>query len=326
MACAGLACGCGQSPPRAARVKHSQQVMGTFAEVTAIAASETAATAAVDAAYVRIGDVNRLMSDYVADSEVSQLKRLMPGQSVAVSPETFHCLQRAAEVSEASGGAFDVTCRPLVWLWKQAGEAGALPSDDKLTATRARVDWRNVLLTPDGRHVSIAAPLVEIDLGGIAKGYALDLAAAAMKAAGATGGLVDIGGDVLGFGTNEKGEPWRVGVKHPFRQGLYGAVELRDRAVATSGVQQRFIEIEGRRYSHIIDPRTGWPAAEAPSVTVVARDGLTADAWATVFSVVTLDEGRRLAATLEGVGVLWLSGSADSLEVATAGDIELLEP
>ena len=311
--------GCGRGPDVAV-VTQSRQMMGTLAEVTAVAADEATARAAVDAAYSRLHDVNRVMSDYVADSEIGRLNALGGGQSMVVSPETFDVLRLAAEVGRASGGAFDVTCRPLVQMWKQAGKAGRLPDEAALQAVRGRIGWDKVTLDPAGRTVTKTVADVQVDVGGIAKGYALDLAAEAMLGAGATSGLIDVGGDVLAVGRSDEDKPWRVGVQHPFGQGLADVLELTDRAVATSGVQQRFTVIEGRRYSHIVDPRTGWPAAEAPSVTVIAATGAMADAWATVFSVLTVEEGRELAKTLDGVEVLWAWGSAGDVRTAeTAG-------
>jgi thiamine biosynthesis lipoprotein len=122
----------------------------------------------------------------------------------------------------------------------------------------------------------------------------------------------------VAIGTNRRGQPWRIGIKHPFRQGLIAVLALSDRAVATSGVQQRFYQIDGQRYSHIIDPRTGWPAAQAPSVTVIAADGLTADAWATAFSVLGVAEGRELleAGQTPELEVMWITGSADQPAIA----------
>lgn len=308
--------------PAPAVVKNARSVMGTFAEVTAVAPERATAQRAVEAAYTRLNDVNRLMSDYVADSEVGRLNALPAGDSLVVSPETFHCLEQGVRIAELSGGAFDMTCRPLVALWKQAGKDNRLPADADIQQVLARVGRRKLRLDPATRRVSPAVDGMQIDLGGIAKGYALDLAAEAMRVAGATGGLVDVGGDVVAFGPREDGRPWRVGVKHPFQAGLLLTLSLRDRAVATSGVQQRFNTIAGRRYSHIVDPRTGRPAEQAPAVTVIAPDGLTADAWATAFSVLSVDEGAALLeqTPLPGVEVMWvLPGPAGPLIRRTEG-------
>ena len=309
---AAFAAGCGRQagPPIS---KQSREVMGTFAEVTAMAADTQTAQAAVEAAYARLDDVNRLMSDYVADSEIGRLNQLAAGESLVVAPETFACLERAVAVSVRSGGAYDATCRPLISLWKQAAKRDALPTDQELAAVRARVGWQKLKLDASTRSVTLLADEMQVDLGGIAKGYSLDLAVDAMKTAGATSGLVDVGGDIVAFGTRAPDQPWRIGVRHPFVNAVIVTLELTDAAVATSGVQQRFYKIGGQRYSHIVDPRTGRPAEEAPSVTVIAADGATADAWATVFSVLSVAEGQALLAAEGGpdVEVMWITGSKD---------------
>ena len=177
-------------------------------------------------------------------------------------------------------------------------------------------------IDPSDRTIWATTGGVQIDLGGIAKGYALDLAGKALREAGATSGMVDVGGDVLAIGRRPDGQPWRIGVKHPFQEGILTVLELADQAVATSGVQQRFYEIDGKRYSHIVDPRTGLPAEEAPSVTVIAADGLTADAWGTVLSVLSVEEGKeRLAsAGAPAIEVMWITGEMNAPKIdSTAG-------
>lgn len=290
--------------------------MGTLAEVTAVAADHTTAQAAVEAAYAAFEQVNSLMSDYRDDTEISRLNSLPPGESLLVSPETFFVLQRAAEVSQASGGAFDITCRPLVALWKQAGENNRLPDPSAISDTLAAVGWTKLALDPPTRRVTKAVAGMQIDVGGIAKGYALDLAAQRMNAAGATSGLIDVGGDIVAMGRQANGDPWRIGVQHPFQSGLITRLALSNRAVATSGNQQRFTVIAGQRYSHIIDPRNGRPAEQAPSVTVIAPDGITADAWATVFSVLSVEQGIKKAEELPDVEVMWISGDATQPQIA----------
>jgi thiamine biosynthesis lipoprotein len=307
-----LLSGCRDAGP--ATAKRSLEVMGTFAEVTAVAPTKPVARAAVHVAYARLDQVNRLMSDYVSDSEVGRINGLAAGESMVVSPETFEVLRRAREFAKASGGAFDVTYRPLKEVWAQAAKDNVLPRESLLDETRRRIGYDKLLLDATTRTVSPTIDGLQIDLGGIAKGYALDLAAQASLDAGAIAVLVNVGGDVLAVGAQASGQPWRVGIKHPFEPGLVGRIALTGhRAVATSGTQQRFAVINGERYSHIIDPRTGRPAEQAPSVTVIASDGITADAWATVFSVLTIEQGRQLAESRPDVEVMWIWGSADDV-------------
>jgi len=322
---AALNTGC-ERPPTSVRAKNANTVMGTLAEVTADAYDRETAQKAVEAAYARLEDVNRLMSDYSDESEIGRINNLPPEGRLAVSEETCHCLEAAIRYAELSGGAFDFTCRPLIGLWKQAGHDDLLPTPEALDATRALVGWDKVRLSADTREVSRESPGIQVDLGGIAKGYALDLAADAMRAAGATHGLVNVGGDVRALGAQPTGEPWRIGVRHPFREGdLFCTIELFRGAVATSGVQERFNIIGGARYSHIVDPRTGWPATEAPAVTVIAPTGLAADAWATILSVLTPTEGKALLGEHpeEEIEALWIMGPAERPVVFQTPNFEL---
>lgn len=310
-----ITAGCSKQP-QPATARQAREVMGTLAEVTAVAADQTTARAAVEAAYAAFEQVNSLMSDYRDDTEISRLNSLPAGESLVVSPETFFVLQRATEVSQASSGAFDITCRPLISLWKQAGENNRLPDPSAISDALATVGWTKLALDPPTRRVTKTVAGMQIDVGGIAKGYALDLAAQHMKAAGATNGLIDIGGDIVAVSTQANGAPWRIGVQHPFQSGLIIKLALTDCAVATSGNQQRFNVIEGRRYSHIVDPRTGRPVQQAPSVTVIAPDGITADAWATVFSVLSVEQGVKKAEELPDIEVMWITGDATQPQIA----------
>lgn len=321
---AAVVLGAGCERPGPVRKENTRPVMGTLATVTVVASDDAVAAAAIEAAHERIGDVNRLMSTYQEDSEISQLNQAARGTQIAVSAETFECLKRALEICRLSGGAFDVTCRPLVGLWRAAGVRGTLPTDAELAAAVARVGCESVDLHAAVRGVRLTQSGMEVDLGGIAKGYALDLAAEAIMDAGASSGLVDIGGDIRATGERS----WRIGVRHPFRADRSETIcvlEVNDRAVATSGNQERYTEIEGRRFSHIVDPRTGWPAEQAPSVTVIAADGTTADGWATALSVLDVEEGAELLASLpdERLEVMWFWKLDGRIQVRQTGGFDV---
>ncbi|MGD8452165.1 MAG: FAD:protein FMN transferase [Phycisphaerae bacterium] len=308
------------------RVSGTYAMMGTEATITVIADEAKIARRAASGAFARLGRVNFLMSDYTANSEIGLLNRLGPNRRLVVSPETFACVEAALNVAERSGGAFDPTCRPLVHLWKEAGKAGRLPSAEALAEVRQRVGWQKVRLNHTDHSVALTVDGMQLDLGGIAKGYALDLAAKGMLVHPVKGGLVDVGGDIVAFGKQEDGGLWHVGIRDPFQpdhtKSMF-VLELTDLAVCTSGMQERFYEIEGRRYSHIVDPRTGQPAAEAPAVTVIGPDGMTADAWATTLSVLSVAEGQTLLAGPAadvGLEVMWITGTADAPQITkTAG-------
>jgi thiamine biosynthesis lipoprotein len=265
--------------------------------------------------------VEAKMSVWLTDSEVSHFNASEEGEDVPLSPATRAVLRAAQQAAAETEGAFDATCQPLVEVWKRAGDVGVLPTELQLADARAASNWELIELTDRGAIKRRATAC--IDLGGIAKGYAIDQAAEAMKRPDVVGGLVDVGGDVLCFGEQENGESWLVEVRNPFGPDCLAKVRIRDGAVCTSGNYARYTEIEGKRYGHIIDPRMRRPTNEAESVTVVAPTALTADIWATALCVLGQDGLQRLP---DDVNALMVVGSRDDYHLlCTAGFLELFK-
>lgn len=256
------------------------RAMSTDVRLVAVASGGAAARRMFEGARREIRAVDRLMSTYREDSEVSRLNR--EGRA-RISEPTRAVLQRAKEISRLTGGAFDATYAPLRRLWRRAVEQERLPRPEEMEKARAAVGYRKV--TVKGGIARLEEPGTEIDLGGIAKGYAIDRAAEAMRRAGAGAGLVDVGGDLRLFGRPLKRAKWRIQVRTPPERPERLILELGPSAVATSGDYARGFRIGEQWFSHIIDPRTGRPADHSPSVTVVGPDATTADALATAFSV-----------------------------------------
>ena len=278
----------------------------------------------VDAA---LAEVNRQMSPYLTDSEISRFNRAGAGESVAISPDFQLVVRRALEIAEATGGAFDPTVGALVNLWGFGpdGLRRAAPTPDQIAAARAVTGWRHLRLAPGGRLEKDIADL-KLDLGAIAKGFGVDRVAALLRERGLENFLVEIGGETLGVGRNASGEPWRVGVLKPDGStDLQGVARLTDgRAIATSGDYRNFYRDEnGELRAHIVDPRTAAPVGHAvASVSVLAGDCLTADALATALFVLGPDEGLPLlAARFPGVEALFLVrvGAGGFAETASSG-------
>lgn len=272
------------------------------------------ATKAFDRAEGALAAVNAVMSVHLDGSELSRLNAAWADEPLLLSEDLWYVLDAARRFTEESGGAFDPTGRAMFQLWAQAGQARRLPDEAELAEARGHVGWDK--LTLDGLWAMKLDPDLQIDLGGIAKGYAIDWALEELRKSGAVGGLVEVGGDLAVFGQAPGGGAWRVGVVDPFDPDgpPCGVLTLTDAGVATSGNYRRFTLIEGRRYSHIIDPRTGRPVDEAPSVTVIAPDALTADAWATGLSVL----GPAGLAKIEqspGVEAMLVTGTPEDHQV-----------
>ncbi len=241
------------------------------------------ADAALRGAEAALRQIEAKMSVWLDHSELSQLNAAPADQEVELSEPTRRVLAEASSAYQLTGGAFDVTCLPQIELWRDAGRQQQLPTPEQRAASQAASNWQALELTEAGA-VKRSAQL-RVDLGGIAKGFAIDAAIQAMQAAGVRGGLVEVGGDMAGFGQPPNGRYWHVDVQHPDMPSEITSFELDVGAVATSGDYARYVEIGGQRFSHIIDPRHSRPADGARSVTVLAPTALQADIWATALSV-----------------------------------------
>ncbi len=244
--------------------------------------------------------VDSLMSTWRDDSELTALNAAPANEPFRVAAETFDVLSVSQAVSEATDGAFDVTVRPLVSAWGFGSGASAPepPTEEVLAAARARVGFRNVQLDPEASTVTKARDDLTIDLSAAAKGFAVDEVARAVEALGFGRYLVEVGGELRAGEAKEDGEPWRVAIETPDARtrSIFGVLEMTREAVATSGDYRDFYEVDGVRYAHLIDPRTGRPVGHAgASVTVIESNTTAADAWATALSVLGPVEGYDIA-------------------------------
>lgn len=286
-----------------------RKVMGTFASVMVIAPSERAAQSCIEAAFDVEDRVETLMSYHRQDSELNRVNRLAAREPVPVNPMTFEVLRRAVEFSRLSEGAFDVTVGPLVDLWRAAGEANEPPTEVALAQARRKVGYEKLILDERTQTVRFAEDGMRIDLGGIAKGYAVDKAVEAMRKKGALGGLVDLGGNIRCFGRPPRGqEKWRIGVQDPnvTSDDLDDAkflliLELGDVSVATSGDYRRFTMVQGHKESHVLDTHSGKGAAKLVSDTIIAPDATTADALSTAVNVLGVESGLALIDRLPSI-------------------------
>jgi thiamine biosynthesis lipoprotein len=279
-----------------------------------------------------------LLSDYKSDSEISLLNRDAFGRAVKVSKSTFEVLQKSNEFSRLSNGAFDITIGPLVDLWRSAAEANSVPDEAELEQVRSKVGYEKLCLDANEMTVRFAVDGMKLDLGGIAKGYAIDRAVEAMQTGGAVGGLVDVGGDIRCFGMPPEGkETWRIGLQNPdvsresdqFLTGVAGRVlkvlKLKNAAVATSGGYRRFVLIGGKKYSHIMDRRTGESAENMSSVTIISQNAVDADALATAVSVMGAEKGIALIEKIPQTEAILISAPPEYKLIKTVGVEKYIE-
>jgi thiamine biosynthesis lipoprotein len=284
---------------RPARVlaRESRNLMGTTIVVSVVVPSEEEGRRALDLAFAQMEKVDRMMSEYRPDSELSQINRTAAEGPVRVSPEMRFVLEVSLEVSRLSDGAFDVTCGPIVELWRTAGKRGSVPTDAERAEVLTRVGYKHLIVDSEAGTVKFAVPGMTVLLGSIAKGYAADLSIAALRQHGYTDALVQAGGCVMASGLSLAGKPWRVGVqdpRFPDDQRFIAVANVTNCAIDTSGNYRRFVTIGGRHYSHVVDPRTAWPVDAVPTTTIVTTDAIHADALSTATGVLGLERGLRL--------------------------------
>jgi len=297
----------GRGPTAAVRVSETRRLMGVPWTITLHASSPEAGRAAVAAGFAEVERLERMLSDYVDDSELSRLSAQAPtAAAVPVSADLWRVLERAVQIRDATAGAFDPTVGPLTRLWRQARRSGRMPQADRLSAARAAVGPQTLRLDPVARAVMLERPGMRLDLGGIGMGYAVDRVLEVLAGLGISSAMVDASGDI-GVSAAPPGTPgWRVAVAPLRAAGGHAGpndgeqLVLCHAAVTTSGDAFQAVEIGGRRYSHIVDPRTGLGVAGPAAVTVVAADCTTADALATAASVLGPDEGAAAIAATPG--------------------------
>jgi thiamine biosynthesis lipoprotein len=274
--------------------------MGTLFHLTLYAPDPVAARTAADAAFHRVAALEEIMSDYQADSELMRLCDQPYGRPVHVSAELFEILQRAREFSELSRGAFDVTVGPYVRLWRFSRKRQKLPAAAELQSARQSVGFDKIRLDRRARTVTLLASNMRLDLGGIAKGYAADQVLALLQGRGLTRALIAASGDIAIGDPPPDQSGWKIGIA-PMDARTNETVQtvwLRNAGISTSGDSAQMIELEGVRYSHIVNPATGLGLTNRVQVTVIARDATTTDALATAISILGPGEGLALVEKL----------------------------
>ncbi len=330
---AGTAPDCAKSPEiqAEARFEFFQVEMAVPIKMVVYAADEATADKAAEAAFARISQLNGILSDYDSESELRRLcDTAGEGAPVPVSEELWQVLSHAQALSERSGGAFDMTVGHVVRLWRRARRREVLPPPERLQAARGLVGYRLLRLHEDRRAAELLKPGMRLDLGGIAKGYVVDEALAVLRKHGITRALVDAGGDI-GLGDPPPDKPgWLIGVASlepdsPPSRYLW----LSNVAIATSGDTWQYVEIDGTRYSHLVDPRTGIGLTDHSTVTVIAANGMTADGLASAVSVLGPEKGLELIEDTPGAAAFILrapEGSPETYESSHWREFPVAQP
>jgi thiamine biosynthesis lipoprotein len=330
LAALALACGAAGGVPAAAGqaaapaeaprpVAYPTRTMGTYANVVIVTADSGATAPIARRAHAAFARIDSLMSNWTTTSEVARLNREAAAGATAVHPEVAAVLEAALRLWRESDGAFDITVEPLVRLWGFLGGPRRVPRPEEIAALLPHVGAQHLRYDAGARTLWFTDPGVRIDLGGIAKGYAVDEVARGLRAQGVSRALVDLTGNMVAIGRPSPDRPWRIGIRDPRGRMPYVArLEIHDEAISTSGQYEQFVAADGRTYGHILDPRTGRPVDGLISVTVVAPTALACDSWDTPLFVMGPERARRKARELAGIAAVLIGpggGGVDTLWV-----------
>ena len=283
----------------------SRPAMGTLFRIALYAADETAARQAAERAFGRVEELNGIFSDYLPESELMRLCA-RAGAAVPVSAELFSLIERSQQIAAQTDGAFDITVGRMTQLWRRSRRQQELPSSQRIAEAKALTGWRLVTIDAAARTVTLAKPGILLDLGGIAKGRAADEALRVLAQAGFPQAIVIAGGDMAIGAPPPNASGWEVKLKSSENEPPL-VLRLHHCGVSTSGDLHQFVEIEGRRYSHIVDAKTGLGLTNHVACSVIAPDATTSDALATAFCVLGSQRGLEVLASLRKVEARFVS-------------------
>jgi thiamine biosynthesis lipoprotein len=312
----------GAAPGTPTTVSWTARTMGTYGRIAIVTADSAGSAADAAAGLATFRRVDSLMSNWTTTSEVARINREAGAAPVTVHPEVARVLEASLAIWRESAGAFDITVEPLVRAWGFIGGPRRVPAPAQLAAALARVGADQLQFDRSRRTLRFGREGVRIDLGGIAKGYAVDAVAESLRARHVTNALVDLSGNMVALGAAPGASGWRIGIRDPRdRVPWLGRITLHGEAISTSGQYEQFVAADGRTYGHILDPHTGRPCEGLISVTVVGPTAMTCDGWDTPLFVLGPEEARRKARALDriaailvqpgtaGVDTLWVEES-----------------
>jgi thiamine biosynthesis lipoprotein len=280
-----------------------------FGTVCSITLFDQGKAAVYQDIFNRLREIENRMSVNLADTDVARVNAAAGIVPVQVHNDVFDVIERSVYYAEISGGAFDPAIGPLVSLWGIGGDNPRVPSQEEIAAAIALVNWRDIELNREQCSVFLKKPDMALDLGAIAKGYAADEAAAIIRKAGLKRAIIDLGGNILTFGEKQDKSPWVVGLQSPLedRGAYFGIIRGPEQSLVTSGIYEKFFEVDGKRYHHIFSPSNGYPASNGLlAVTIIAKYSMDADALSTAVFVLGYEKGRALIESLEGTEAVFV--------------------
>lgn len=277
-------------------------MLGSPFEVTAVAKDTIAANDYIDLAIAESKRIENLISDWIPTTQISQVNKNAGIKPVKVDKEVFELVERAIKISKLTNGAFDISYASMDKIWKFDGSMKVMPTEEAIKQSVSKIGYQNIILDPKEQTIFLKLEGMKLGLGGIGQGYIADKIKSLLFSKGCLSGIINVSGDINAWGKQPDGKPWTVGIVNPVnRNKIFATFPLTDSAVETSGNYEKFVVFNGKRYSHIIDPRTGFPATGIVSVSVFAKQTEIADALATGIFVLGVDVGLDLVNQIKGV-------------------------
>lgn len=282
--------------------KRTVTLMGSRFEITIVAKDKITANAYIDSSSAEITRIENLISDWIPTTQVSEINKNAGIKPVKVDLELLELTERAINFSQISDGAFDISFAAAEKIWKFDGSMTTIPTPDEVKESVKKIGYKNIIIDRENATIFLKFPGMKIGFGSIGKGYAADKTKQLMISKGVSAGIINASGDINTWGKQPNGKPWTVGITNPIKkQKIISVFEISGTAIVTSGSYEKFIEIGNRRYSHIIDPRTGYPAKGISSVTIFAESAELANGISTSVMVLGKENGLQLIKITPGI-------------------------
>jgi thiamine biosynthesis lipoprotein len=301
--------------------KRIVSLLGSPFEITVVAQDTLQAIQFEEQAIAEVKRIENLISDWIPTTPLSQINKAAGKEPVKVPLELIELIERSIKISKLTDGAFDISYASMDKIWKFDGSMKTMPTPEAIKQSVAKVGYQKIIIDTEKQTVMLKDEGMKLGLGGIGQGYIADKIKALLKANGCVSGLVNVSGDISTWGKKPNDEQWKVGIKNPMNKNkIFATFPLEDTAVETSGSYEKYVTFNGKRYSHIIDTRTGYPATGLISVSVFAKTTELADALATGVFVMGKDAGMDLVNQLPGIGCIMVD---DEGKVSTSKNIDL---
>lgn len=285
--------------------KKKKSLLGSPFEITVVATDSVQANQFVNMAFDEVTRIEHLISDWIPTTQISKVNQQAGIAAVKVDLEVFELVERALKISKITDGAFDISYASMDKIWKFDGSMKTMPTEEAIKKSVAKVGYEHILLDANNTTIFLEKEGMKLGLGGIGQGYIADKIKVLLQKNGCTSGLVNVSGDINTWGKQPNGADWSVGIVNPMNKNkVFATFPLYDSAVETSGSYEKYVTFNGKRYSHIIDPRTGYPATGIVSVSVFAKQTELADALATGIFVLGVEVGLDLVNQLNGIGCI----------------------